>query len=85
MLELFLSTVIILGAVNAIAWGGADSDGNTVAISKGNLVRTGRTITIERDGEEMQVTVESIRKAGHGAVLELTDEETGETIEAEMD
>ena len=72
-------------SVNTLAWDGEDTDGNTVTISKGNLVRTGETITIEHDGEEKEVTVESIRSRGHGASLEMTDEATGETIEADMD
>jgi len=41
-------------------------------------------MTINHDGEDKEVTVDSIRGSGHGASLEVTDD-SGESIEVDMD
>lgn len=80
---LILSFLLTLSAT-AFAWEGEDEDGNSVTIEKGNLVRSGETITINHDGEDKEVTVDSVNGTGSGATLDITDE-NGDSFEVDMD
>ncbi len=84
MIKRFLLLLVMATPSLALAWEGEDEDGNSVVIETGNLVRRGREIEYERDGETVTATVDSIRSAGHYVEVEVTDEDGDEhTLEME--
>lgn len=74
--------------VLAVAWDGYDYDkGVYVEITKGSVVRPGRTIEVYDygKGQFRDFEVESVRKSGSSVDVEVTDSETGELRTFEMD
>jgi len=84
MNKYLLLLLAITVSAPVLAWEGEDEDGNSVVIEKGNLVRSGREIEYERDGETVTATVNSIRSMGYYVEIEVTDEDGDEhTLEME--
>ncbi len=84
MIRLALLGLSLFLSAQALSWEGTDEDGNSVEIGKGNLVRRGRDIEYERDGETVSATVDSIRSTGRTVEVEVTDED-GESHTLEME
>ncbi len=72
----------------SFAWEGVETEsGNDVEIEKGNLVRSGESIEYydHSEGEYKSVTVDDINRYGGTVEIEVTDDETGETLTLEME
>lgn len=66
-------------AMPALAWDGTDEAGNAVQIDDGNLVRAGSGIEYydDADGNYHDATVDSVVRYGSEVVIEVTDDDTG--------
>lgn len=83
-----LSALLLSIPLSAAAWEGIETEsGNGVAIEKGNLVRSGESIEYydHNEGEYKSVTVDDINRYGDTVEIEVTDDETGETVTLEME
>jgi len=80
----WLAISALLLATPALAWSGTDQDGNSAEIGRGELVRPGRDIEVEIDGETRNLSVDSMRRYGGRVEIEGTDE-NGNSVTLDMD
>lgn len=83
----YILLFILFFISTSYAWDGYDSNGHSVEIEKGNLVREGEDIEVYdyNDGEYKNVTIENIYSYGNTVEIEAYDYDSGEYVTYEMD
>lgn len=74
----------LLFSAPAFAWSGTDQDGRSAEIGRGELVRPGRDIDVEIDGETRSLSVDGVRRFGGRVEIEGTDD-NGNSVTLDMD
>lgn len=83
-----LTAALLSISLSAAAWDGVEAEsGNDIEIETGNLVRSGESIEYYdyEEGEYKSVTVEDINRYGSTVEIEVTNDDTGETVILEME
>jgi hypothetical protein len=76
-----LLIILISLSTYSLAWDGTDNEGNSIEIGSGNLVRAGKEIEVEVNGESKTYEVESVSSGE----VEVYDYESGEYKTFDMD
>jgi hypothetical protein len=76
----FVIFAIFTLSLNVFAWDGRDRDGNRIHVPDNTIIREGERIKLRYEGEDIEFTVDRV----DGKQLELTNDDTGETIEVDM-